>query len=142
LVYLQGMDIPDIERVIQFMVPSSLSVCIQRFGRAGRSGQASIAILLAEQSVFQTKKKPRSSETPATGPESETTTKIEIADDEELHMALHGPERDSEAVDVNYKKKVEGGMRKWSEALVCRRMVADEYFDNPPRSISTYFLIF
>jgi len=64
-----------------------------------------------------------------------------MVDDDELHMALHGPERDSEATDVNYKKKVEGGMRKWSEALVCRRKVVDEYFDNPPRSISMYFLI-
>jgi Lhr-like helicase len=31
----QGADIPDIKKVIQFGVPSSLSVWIQRAGRAG-----------------------------------------------------------------------------------------------------------
>jgi len=54
-----GMDIPDIERVVQFMLPSSLSILIQRFGRAGRSGQPALAILLVEATAFHTKKNMR-----------------------------------------------------------------------------------
>ncbi|KAH9954792.1 hypothetical protein BC827DRAFT_1142748, partial [Russula dissimulans] len=34
-----GMDISDIERVVQFAVPTSLSVLNQHVGRAGHSGQ-------------------------------------------------------------------------------------------------------
>ncbi|GLB45642.1 putative P-loop containing nucleoside triphosphate hydrolase protein [Lyophyllum shimeji] len=49
-----GADIPDIEQVIQFGVPSSLSVWIQRAKRAGRSPDINArAILLYEQSIFE-----------------------------------------------------------------------------------------
>jgi superfamily II DNA helicase RecQ len=51
------MDIGDISRVIGFMVPPSLSVWTQRFGRAGRSGEPAIAILLVEPSVYQLRRK-------------------------------------------------------------------------------------
>ena len=37
LISLKGADIPDIELVVQFGIPQSLSVLSQRFGRAGRS---------------------------------------------------------------------------------------------------------
>ncbi|KAF6740968.1 P-loop containing nucleoside triphosphate hydrolase protein [Ephemerocybe angulata] len=52
-----GADIPDIVQVIQLGVPTSLSVWVQRAGRAGRlpSIQAQ-AILLVEKSVFKRKK--------------------------------------------------------------------------------------
>ncbi|GLB46004.1 putative P-loop containing nucleoside triphosphate hydrolase protein [Lyophyllum shimeji] len=53
-----GADIPDIEQVIQFGVPSSLSVWIQRAGRAGRSPDINArAILLYEESMFKRKRK-------------------------------------------------------------------------------------
>ncbi|KAJ7474944.1 P-loop containing nucleoside triphosphate hydrolase protein [Mycena latifolia] len=53
-----GADIPDIELIIQFGVPSSLSVWIQRAGRAGRSPEIHArAILLVEKSMFQRRKK-------------------------------------------------------------------------------------
>lgn len=54
----QGADIPDVKLVIQFGVPTSLSIWNQRYGRAGRSIdiQAS-AILLVEKSMFQRKKR-------------------------------------------------------------------------------------
>ena len=51
------MDIPDVERVVQFAISASLSVLSQRVGRAGHSGQHALGILLAEPSVFQTVKK-------------------------------------------------------------------------------------
>ncbi|KAH9953948.1 hypothetical protein BC827DRAFT_1144959, partial [Russula dissimulans] len=51
-----GMDIPDIEHVVQFAVLTSLSVLNQRVGCAGHSGQHTLAIILVEPSVFQTKK--------------------------------------------------------------------------------------
>ncbi|KAI0710336.1 P-loop containing nucleoside triphosphate hydrolase protein [Cerioporus squamosus] len=51
-----GMDIPDIDMSLQFMAASSLSVWIQRAGRAGRSGQHAFAILLVEPAIFQVKR--------------------------------------------------------------------------------------
>ncbi|KAF5324977.1 hypothetical protein D9619_009839 [Psilocybe cf. subviscida] len=53
-----GADIPDIEQVIQFGVPSSLSVWMQRAGRAGRSpSMRAHAILLCEKAMFQQQSK-------------------------------------------------------------------------------------
>ncbi|KAJ7196619.1 hypothetical protein GGX14DRAFT_375854, partial [Mycena pura] len=54
----QGADISDIELIIQFGVPSSLSVWIQRAGRGGRDPSLQArAILLYEKSMFMRKKK-------------------------------------------------------------------------------------
>lgn len=54
----QGCDISDIELVVQFMAPESLSVLIQRSGRAGRQpGLQARAILLIEASAFHEKGK-------------------------------------------------------------------------------------
>ncbi|KAL0570576.1 hypothetical protein V5O48_011384, partial [Marasmius crinis-equi] len=52
-----GADIPDVEVVVQFGVPSSLSVFKQQIGCAGRDPciQAE-AVLLVEVSMFQWKK--------------------------------------------------------------------------------------
>lgn len=47
----QGTDIPDVDDVIHFMAPETLSVWMQRAGRAGRDGRQSRAILLVEPSV-------------------------------------------------------------------------------------------
>lgn len=53
------MDIPDIDMVIQFLVASSLSVWMQRAGRAGRSGTQAYAIIFIEPTVFQPKPAPK-----------------------------------------------------------------------------------
>ncbi|KAI0744930.1 P-loop containing nucleoside triphosphate hydrolase protein [Earliella scabrosa] len=55
-----GMDIPDIDISVQFLAASSLSVWMQRAGRAGRAGQPAMAILLVEPSIFQIKVPPSS----------------------------------------------------------------------------------
>ena len=45
---------PHIEQVVQFLVPSSLSIWMQRAGRAGRSPSVQArAILLVQPTVFQ-----------------------------------------------------------------------------------------
>lgn len=50
----QGLDIPDITLAVQFGVPMSLSVWLQRAGRAGRSPHVQArAILLVESSALQ-----------------------------------------------------------------------------------------
>ena len=50
----QGCDIPNIGRVIQFRVPESLSVWIQRAGQAGHSANIKAkAILLYEASALK-----------------------------------------------------------------------------------------
>lgn len=113
------MDISDIDCVVQFMVPSSLSVLTQRFGRAGRSGQAALTILLAEPTAFHIKKKNASVT-------QETAVKMESDENE--------PDLDEEP--VAYRKKIEDGMRHWVDALSCRRVVSNEYFANPPPTLT------
>ncbi|KAI0088969.1 P-loop containing nucleoside triphosphate hydrolase protein, partial [Irpex rosettiformis] len=43
-----GMDLGDIRRVVQYMIPSKLTQWTQHAGRCGRDGQPAIAILLVE----------------------------------------------------------------------------------------------
>ncbi|KAH9965470.1 P-loop containing nucleoside triphosphate hydrolase protein [Russula dissimulans] len=105
-----GMDIPDIERVVQFAVPTSLSVLNQRAGRAGRSGQHALVILLAEPSVFQTVKKRKK-------PEEEKKRNT----------------RRGNRAPVECKKKMEAGIQAWCLADGCRVNVSDKYFNNPLR---------
>ncbi|KAI0756507.1 P-loop containing nucleoside triphosphate hydrolase protein, partial [Daedaleopsis nitida] len=50
-----GMDISDIQLVVQFLAASSLSVWMQRAGRAGRSGAVAYSILLVEPGILETK---------------------------------------------------------------------------------------
>ncbi|KAI0692066.1 P-loop containing nucleoside triphosphate hydrolase protein, partial [Cerioporus squamosus] len=102
-----GMDIPDIDMSIQFLAASSLSVWIQRAGRAGRTGQHAFAILLVEPSIFNIKSHTLSST--GAGPAPQGGGQLE------------------------YKKRAEDGMRSWAGAETCRRIIADEYFGNPPR---------
>ncbi|KLO04434.1 P-loop containing nucleoside triphosphate hydrolase protein, partial [Schizopora paradoxa] len=106
-----GADIPDIARVIQFGVPNSLSTWLQRAGRAGRCQtlQAS-AILLAERSMFE-KQRPKAKKNVPGNPVPPFPPMMIRA------------------------KKVDPTLRQWIEATVCRRDVADEYYDNPPRTI-------
>ncbi|KAF9231154.1 hypothetical protein BU15DRAFT_56515, partial [Melanogaster broomeanus] len=103
-----GCDMPHIELVIQFMVPASLSIWMQRAGRAGRSPSLQArAVLLVQPSVFQAKKEKRHSE------------EMEAARDPDKFEAP-----------VTYVKAVEDGLRNWLEAKSCRRDVADKYFNS------------
>ena len=122
------MDIPDVDCVVQYMVALSLSVLTQRFGRAGRSGQPVLAILLAEPSVFQVKKK-NNVATSRTGPPHDSV-KEEPTDDVDIEQTQCL--NDIEGV-TEYRKKIEVGMRDWCLALGCRWEVSDKYFNNPPR---------
>ena len=72
---LQGMDIPDVDDVVQFMTPAALSVWIQRAGRAGRDGRPSRAILLVEPSVGKKLKSKRSKNTKGSSGSASTTEK-------------------------------------------------------------------
>jgi len=42
---------------------------------------------------------------------------------------------------MEFRKKVEEGMRQWAEALTCRRDVANGYFNNPPPTSGKYFFV-
>ncbi|KAJ2936361.1 hypothetical protein H1R20_g734, partial [Candolleomyces eurysporus] len=102
-----GADIPDIEQVIQLAVPSSLSVWIQRAGRAGRTPTIRArAILLVEPSVYQ--------------PIKTSNADDDICDGEAAVLVLE------------WRKKVEDALRAWVETTGCRRDVVDDHFANPP----------
>ena len=90
------------------MVPSSLSVWVQRAGRAGRSGSPSCAVLLYEPSVVQ-----------------RVNTQNGEDSDDELEREWSG--------DDFKKRNVEDSLRAYVMDEECRRASTDEYFDNPPR---------
>jgi superfamily II DNA helicase RecQ len=90
------------------MVPSSLSVWVQRAGRAGRSGSPSCAVLLYEPSVVQ---------------------RVDAQDDEEDDVE----DVEQEWSGDNFKKRnVEDSLRSYVLEEECRRVLTDQYFDNPP----------
>ncbi|KAJ7082066.1 P-loop containing nucleoside triphosphate hydrolase protein, partial [Mycena belliarum] len=118
-----GADISDIKFIIQFGVPSSLAVWTQRAGRAGRSPELQArAILLVEKSMFQRKKKrKRKGGTAAADPdssdsESDSDSENEVPDDGKT-----------------WAKNVDPIMREYITTKLCRRDMADRYFNNPPR---------
>jgi superfamily II DNA helicase RecQ len=112
------MDIQDVSRVIQFMVPPSLSVWTQRLGRAGRAGEPAIVILLVEPSVYKLRKSRG-----VVGPEDPDD---EDKDDEDEDVG-DGHSDTGLVVSANptYQKKVKEEMRKWIEAAECRHVVVD-----------------
>jgi superfamily II DNA helicase RecQ len=128
LTIFQGADIPDIEQVIQFGVPPSLSVWMQRAGRAGRRADLDArALLFVEKSMFESQKKKRR--------KTDTAESLDLdVDEDELDSDLE--EQDNEFDNEReYKKKVEPALREWIETEGCRRDIADRYFNNPPRRL-------
>ena len=112
------MDIPDVEFVVQFSVLSSLSIWMQRAGRAGWSPHLkATAILLVERSVLQRVGRARKQQK-------------EVGD---LLSALSGEEEEEGETtrQTKYRKAVEDGLRQWIETEGCRRDVVDKYFNNP-----------
>ncbi|KAG5651392.1 hypothetical protein H0H81_008858 [Sphagnurus paluster] len=95
-----GCDIPNVEQVVQFMVPASLSIWMQRAGRAGRNIRIlARAILLVQPSVFQ-------------------------------EMRVENVDNEPNDGEVKYRKDVEQGLREWIETVECRREAAAVYFDD------------
>lgn len=108
LLTFKGCDIVNVEQVVQFMVPKSLSIWMQRAGRGGRNRLiAARAILLVQPSVFQ--------EVKAASAKLKKAPAVE---------SLGSDESDN----IIYRKTVEEGLRDWIETEDCRRDVADEYF--------------
>ena len=52
--YIQGCNIPDVDLVVQWKLPTSVSTFVQRAGRAARGAERiGIAVLLVEKSVYE-----------------------------------------------------------------------------------------
>ena len=128
------MDIQDVPCVIQFMLLPSLSVWMQRLGRAGRSGEPAIVILLVEPSVFKLRK--------ARGAVEPEDPDDEDKDDDEEDKEDGEADTGAGSADPMYLKKVEEAMRKWIEEIVCRRKVSDIHFNNPPRTTGEFLLVY
>lgn len=62
----QGLDVKRLVRIVEYMVPGSLSEWIQHYGRAGRDGFPAVVVLLVEPSVFERVKKRAKRKTKAT----------------------------------------------------------------------------
>ncbi|KAF8153870.1 P-loop containing nucleoside triphosphate hydrolase protein [Crassisporium funariophilum] len=114
-----GCDIPNIVQVVQFMVPKSMSIWMQRAGRGGRSRLiAARAILLVQPSVFQEVKSLTAK------PKAASARSVDI----------------EESNTTNYRKAVEEGLREWIETEDCRRNVSDEYFGDGKERDGIYLL--
>ncbi|KDQ51469.1 hypothetical protein JAAARDRAFT_110465, partial [Jaapia argillacea MUCL 33604] len=106
-----GMDIPDIILVVQFGIPATLSIWFQRLGHAGRDlTLRARTILLVEPSVLKKVNNRK---------DNEDSSSDEDSDEEEIDQ---------------YYQHIEQGLREWIETEDCRRIVADVYFHNPPRT--------
>ncbi|KAF8545862.1 P-loop containing nucleoside triphosphate hydrolase protein, partial [Imleria badia] len=105
-----GLDIPDVAFVGQLGAPSSLTVWIQRAGRAGRMASIQArAVLFLEASALK---------------EIRTKT-AEVESESEIEDSHEGQEK-------TYRKKLEPSLREYVETRRCRRKVVDKLFDNPP----------
>ncbi|KAJ7621615.1 P-loop containing nucleoside triphosphate hydrolase protein [Mycena polygramma] len=153
-----GADIPDIELVIQFGFPKSLSVWIQRAGRAGRSPDIQArAILLVEQRAFQRRKR-RKRKKPAAGEASDSGSSDSSSESEAEAGGNTVPPAGTAAPAApvppagtaaptapatqkddgrEWGKKVEEALRKYASTRSCRRDVTDDYFNNPARRAPT-----
>jgi len=79
------MDICNVLRIVNYLVPSSESVYIQRIGHGGRNGEPAVAILLIEPSVYQLQK---ASGTCGDDDDAEGNTDNVVADDNSI-ISLH-----------------------------------------------------
>jgi superfamily II DNA helicase RecQ len=110
---MQGTDLKNVTLVVQFMVPDTLSVWVQRAGRAGRSGAPSAAVLLYEPSVTQ---------------------RVKGKADESGDEVDGDPgEQSGEGGDFR-KRNVEVSLRSYVLTDQCRRVVTDGYFGTPARN--------
>ncbi|KAJ7782372.1 P-loop containing nucleoside triphosphate hydrolase protein [Mycena maculata] len=141
-----GADIPDIELIIQFGVPGSLPIWIQRAGRAGRSPELQArAILLVEKSMFQRKKKRKrkgkAKGEAAADPDSSDSGSSSESEDEGGAAAVPKSAGGFYALDSVeepndgkvWVKNVDPILREYITTKLCRRDMADQYFSNPPR---------
>ncbi|KAJ7591736.1 P-loop containing nucleoside triphosphate hydrolase protein [Mycena floridula] len=162
-----GADIPDIEVVIHFGVPSSLTVFIQRMGRAGRlSSIRARAVLLVEKSMFQRRKKRKPKkkkkgkklgEDDSDDPDAPVSVmrvtndgSVQDDDGDDIDGMEDGNMDDQEnsgepsmAIDrmddekYEWIKKVESVMREWITTEACPRDISDIHYLNPPRKAPT-----
>lgn len=121
------------------MVPNSLSIWIQRAGRCGRAGQESNAYLLVQPSVYQLKKKAirkKKTRTQQVPPEHAVPERMECdhSTGAAAELEVEADTDDEGGNDVEFAKKVEEGLRTYIETELCRRKVADQYFNNPKRN--------
>jgi len=121
------MDIPDITQVIQFGIPASLTIWIQRAGRAGRATSIMArAILLVEKSMFERQRKKKRCKDSALIIEEDEK-------DEEGNGEDGEDSKDGEDDEVfEWRKNIEEALRWWIETEECRRIIVDEHFGNPP----------
>jgi superfamily II DNA helicase RecQ len=96
------------------MVPDTLSVWIQRAGRAGRLRAPSAAVLLYEPSVVQ---KVKGKEVDESNNEGNSDLREQLWEGDSFR-----------------KKNVEGSLRSYVLTNQCRRVVTDGYFGTPVRN--------
>jgi hypothetical protein len=114
-----GADIPDIDLVVLFKVPANVMTLVQRIGRAGRGRQHARAILFVEYSVFEVVK-PRKRK----GKAKAGASNLQQDELDRQDMEANG--------EAHYRKKIDSGIRKFIELTTCRRVMLNDFFNNPP----------
>ena len=121
------------------MVPNSLSILTQHFGRGGRSGEPTVAILLVEKSVYQRQsKKPSQSKE---GPGEPSRDHGDDNDAENNDDEDDDNDEDDPNVAPSYRKKVDENLRAYICASDCRRTISNDYFQNPSRTARKCILL-
>jgi bloom syndrome protein len=126
----KGLDIANVHRIIEFMVPPSLSVLTQHFGRGGRSGEPTTAILLVETSVYklQTRKASSKEGESSHNCDEDDANNDDNEDNEDYEDNSNNIEK------ASYRKKLDENLRTYILASGCRRNISNNYFQNPPRT--------
>jgi superfamily II DNA helicase RecQ len=131
----------NIARVIDFMVPSSLSILTQHSGRGGRSGEPTIAVLLVEASVYQVQKvKAGQSKEGDRGNDDNNDGEDDEDDGEGIG---EGNSSNNEKEGQSFRKKIDEHVQEYVEAseCQCRRDIVNEYFQNPLRTARKFNLV-
>ncbi len=141
----QGCNIPDIEVVVQWKLPKTLSNWVQRAGRVARGrDRQGIAVLLVERSVYstnlETRKDKATKVTPKTkskpgSPAQKPATKKETKEYAVAHGLLRGGTSkddrvpDSKALKLDPEDDDEG-LRVFTQNTTCRRKLCASVFDS------------
>jgi superfamily II DNA helicase RecQ len=124
------------------MVPKSLSILTQHFGRGGRSGEPTVAILFVEKSVYQ-----RQSKKPSQSKEAPEELSCDHDNEDDAENIEYEDEEDGEGegggdpnIGPSYRKKVDENLRAYIYASDCRRTISNDYFQNPLRTAREFIL--
>lgn len=143
LIYVkQGCNIPDIDIVVQWKLPGSVSAFVQRAGRAARlSTRTGLAVMLVEQSVYTTMLDEKGAKPEAKTKEAKQKAKAGETAAKRNHGIARGSkrggtDRQNDAIIVKDcppidQSSSDEGVYSLVQSGTCRRAILTEIYNNP-----------